>query len=255
MLFLFGRVVGRRFVCCLRACRFSVGSGPVLATIPLIVLTAAAKFSERRAREHQLAATVAQKRAPPVCASTTSSPVVSPSSLSAACGSRFRSQRHEDRESQRRSQGPLTGLPPNTTAALVETGSGTHNERAVVRLNNLSGKSSAVPESTMHDVPTKKSDELDSRLKSEKGSDSGPSGKKGDIAEVLSAPDVSEVISGPPATPSAAAAAVELAKAANQAAAAQVASLVGETAEQGGAAPCGTTSKTVVRKGVRTGVL
>ncbi|PHJ22317.1 transmembrane protein [Cystoisospora suis] len=215
--------------------------GPVLATLPLIVLTAAAKFSERRTREHQLAATVAQKTAHPVCTSAPSSPLVSTPSFSAAYS---KSQGYDRAEPQwQRGEDLLPDRRQPGDMIMFGSGFKTQNERfkSAEKQNNLCGKPHcslpSVAEGRTFDgeVRAKHPEESDLRSKSfQKKSDkcSNSLDKKGATAVLSATPDVSEVISGPPATPSAAAAAAELAKAATQAAVTQVASIVGEAAGQ-----------------------
>ncbi|PFH34911.1 hypothetical protein BESB_069440 [Besnoitia besnoiti] len=183
--------------------------GPVLATIPLIVLTAAAKFSERRAREHQLAAMVAQQ--------TAGSPLRSPTGFRSAVGSFSGASslcKKTPSAKRRRAQTPSRPAAPGAAAggAVAESrAEATSSDRA----KQGADSSRAYPDSGAAPPPEGRHD-----ASSESSGEERFSG--------AAIPGIEDVISGPPSTPAAGLAAAELAAAANAAAVAEVTALVGE---------------------------
>ncbi|KEP62963.1 UNVERIFIED_CONTAM: hypothetical protein HHA_216070 [Hammondia hammondi] len=183
--------------------------GPVLATIPLIALTAAAKFSERRTREHQLAAMVAQQ--------TAASPRPGRSAFPA---SGAEAARHH--AAKRR----LPKARPGFVSASKASACGVpiwQDSRQDGLLWSSRGTNWTEPESLQGN---------EGKCRSERGlRTSSFSSWEEETADAVAG--IKEVISGPPASPAAAVAAAELADAANAAAAAEVATLI----EEAGGAP------------------
>ncbi|CBZ55581.1 conserved hypothetical protein [Neospora caninum Liverpool] len=209
--------------------------GPVLATIPLIVLTAAAKFSERRTREHQLAAMVAQQ--------TAASPLASPrggrSRFAPEMGASPARRRAAKRRRPRPQPGAFASASEPSAADRLWPGS---------RPDPLSPTGDAdglnAPESPLH------ADDLNSWSESGRTSSVSSWENGGDAVA-----GIKEVISGPPASPAAAAAAVELADAAHAAAVAKVATLVGDAGGVVTSPPVAEVARKLTGRATSTGVL
>ncbi|EPR58661.1 hypothetical protein TGME49_216070 [Toxoplasma gondii ME49] len=183
--------------------------GPVLATIPLIALTAAAKFSERRTREHQLAAMVAQQ--------TTASPRPGRPAFRAA-GAEATRRHAAKRRLPKARPGFVSASKASACAVPIW-----QDSRQDGPLWSSRGTNWTEPESLQGN---------ECKSRSERGlRTSSFSSWEEETADAVAG--IREVISGPPASPAAAAAAAELANAAHAAATAEVAAPI----EEAGGAP------------------